>query len=178
MRTARKDPAVISETRQEFEGRRYSRSGQDGYYRLGNKARGSTLLHRNVWAYHYGEIPEKHHIHHIDGDKGNNCIDNLECVPDKYHRQHHHQVRASELSKAWHASEEGRKWHSEHFEKNIRPTMVKNVEKTCTVCGEKYLTFKIRANQSKYCSDRCKARALRKRRADAKRRRVLSSGSE
>ena len=30
--------------------------------------------------YHNGEIPEGYHVHHIDGDRYNNNIENLECL--------------------------------------------------------------------------------------------------
>ena len=36
--------------------------------------------HRINWIYHYGRIPEGKEINHIDGDKANNCIENLEVI--------------------------------------------------------------------------------------------------
>ncbi len=41
--------------------------------------------HRIIWLWHYGEWPE-HHIDHLDGDRANNCIDNL---ADKTHSENH-----------------------------------------------------------------------------------------
>lgn len=37
-------------------------------------------IHRFVWECHRGEIPEGLIINHINGDKRDNCIDNLEVV--------------------------------------------------------------------------------------------------
>ena len=34
-------------------------------------------MHRYVWRYYYGEIPDGYHIHHIDHNKANNDIHNL-----------------------------------------------------------------------------------------------------
>ena len=42
--------------------------------------------HRAAWLYVYGEWPE-HHIDHINGDRGDNRIDNLRDVPNGINRQ-------------------------------------------------------------------------------------------
>lgn len=44
---------------------------------------------RNIWKYFNGPIPEKHHIHHKDGDPTNNNIDNLECISSSDHTKLH-----------------------------------------------------------------------------------------
>ena len=36
--------------------------------------------HRIIYIMFYGDIPENHDIHHIDGDRSNNRIENLESV--------------------------------------------------------------------------------------------------
>jgi len=42
-----------------------------------------------VWKQHYGEKPYGYHIHHIDGNKDNNDISNLECLsPDDHAKRH------------------------------------------------------------------------------------------
>lgn len=48
-----------------------------------------TLRHRAIWEDHYGKIPENKVIHHIDGNKTNNRIENLECLTIKEHGQRH-----------------------------------------------------------------------------------------
>lgn len=45
--------------------------------------------HRLVWIKAYGEIPKGYVIHHIDGDKTNNSLDNLECLPLSEHSRIH-----------------------------------------------------------------------------------------
>lgn len=55
-----------------------------GYERV--KVGGKTLyLHRLVWEDHFGEIPKGFHIHHIDGDKTNNEVSNLEMISAHEH---------------------------------------------------------------------------------------------
>ena len=47
-----------------------------GYYRV--RINGMLhRLHRLVWIYHYGDIPNGMFVDHIDGDKSNNRIENL-----------------------------------------------------------------------------------------------------
>jgi hypothetical protein len=107
----------------------------------------TTWLHRAIWEFHHGPIPKDHHIHHRDHDPSNNDISNLECVPASEHHRDHI-ANASEETKAkrrasiaiaqlsapkWHASPEGREWHSQHA-KNIaakRPFL----DVQCEVCG-------------------------------------------
>ena len=48
------------------------------------------LEHRYLWTQKHGEIPDGHHIHHIDGDKLNNDIENLECLSASEHLVNHH----------------------------------------------------------------------------------------
>jgi hypothetical protein len=55
-----------------------------GYVRLwdGNKY---IFEHHKVWIKVYGDIPKGYVIHHTDGNKENNNIDNLECMLKKEH---------------------------------------------------------------------------------------------
>lgn len=46
------------------------------------------FIHRLVWAYHKGQLPEGKQINHIDGNKKNNQISNLEAVTGKENIQH------------------------------------------------------------------------------------------
>ena len=161
-------PVVISETIQEFDGARYYRCGP--YF----QRRGSRL-HRVVWEWHHGTIPDGTHIHHKDGDRTNNAPDNLECLDAQEHlggrhggdsaeRGKHSISKARRAAAEWHRSEQGREWHSEHYDRHIRPIMGKRVPARCQECGGEYLVSAAKVKQGKYCSGACKARALRKRR--------------
>ena len=54
-----------------------------GYYAATTGDR--QLMHRYVWEKHNGEIPPNHDIHHIDHDRGNNDISNLELYTKSDH---------------------------------------------------------------------------------------------
>lgn len=66
----------------EFNGNRYT-IRNTGYYGKTNGER--TLLHRDVWEFHKSKIPKGWDIHHIDENKMNNRIGNLECLPKSEH---------------------------------------------------------------------------------------------
>ena len=164
---ARKNPV------QEVDGVRFYRK-PSGYYKAGREYRGGIYMHRYVWECNHGPIPDGMHVHHKDGDKANNNIDNLELLAASVHSKHHgkdnpwvgseenrEQLRAaSELAKQWHASKEGRNWHSKNaaqaWEKRKRESVV------CQQCGKRFETpWPTRA---KFCNQNCKAKALRARR--------------
>lgn len=52
-------------------------------------------IYRKIWEQYYGPIPKdengrSYEIHHIDGNRLNNHIDNLKCVSIKEHYNIHH----------------------------------------------------------------------------------------
>jgi len=171
-------PIIISKTVQEFGGKRFYRCG--AYFQ--NKG---VRLHREVWEFHNGKIPEASHIHHLDGDRSNNAPQNLECLSVLAHLGERHGEDSAErgrgaledarkLAAVWHGSSAGRQWHSEHFERHIRPVMDRRVSAVCEQCGAEYMVSAARVAQGRFCGGNCRASALRKRRADAKRASLLS----
>ncbi len=54
-----------------------------GYYSLTTDER--TLMHRYVWQKEIGEIPDNYDIHHLNENKSDNRIENLECLPKSEH---------------------------------------------------------------------------------------------
>jgi len=66
-----------------------------GYYSLTSGKR--TLMHRYVWEKEKGKIPIGYDIHHIDLDRTNNDIKNLECISKSEHTKlyspHHNQYK-------------------------------------------------------------------------------------
>ena len=54
-----------------------------GYYRRSDGDRG--LMHRYVWEYYYGKIPMGNDLHHINHDKTDNRIENLEIYTKSEH---------------------------------------------------------------------------------------------
>lgn len=72
----------------QFNGHEYTLSGKGGYYRRTDGPR--SLLHRDVWEYYHGLIPDGWDVHHQDENKQSNDPDNLECLPKPNHTSLHH----------------------------------------------------------------------------------------
>lgn len=71
-----------------FDGMCFFDDGRNGYFYhiSGNKR---LALHREVWKSVHGPIQKGFHIHHKDGDKNNNGIDNLEMLSISEHMKRH-----------------------------------------------------------------------------------------
>lgn len=50
---------------------------------------GYALEHRKVWFDAHGEIPPAHHVHHKNGDKTDNRLENLELLSEREHPRQH-----------------------------------------------------------------------------------------
>ena len=112
----------IDEAHQKFNGIVYTRNIQRNthYFKV-------TSLHRAVWTYYYGALPDGYVIHHIDGDKSNNDISNLTIMPSADHMR-------------LHARNE--------FFKGMSRKLFK-----CVVCGKEYEA--INTGNNRYCSEKC-----------------------
>lgn len=85
-------PLPLNKATVEFAGRRFTER-HNGYYAETTGKR--EWLHRVVWEAHHGPIPEDHDIHHLDHDKSNNDVSNLECVTHAEHTRIYGLWRAS-----------------------------------------------------------------------------------
>ena len=153
----------MSEKIQYFNGIHFTRDDNSGYY--GN----STLhisMHRYVWEYYNGPVPKNCEIHHIDQDKSNNTISNLQCLTKSEHRKVHayllsdkdrewrrNNINENARPKAieWHKSEEGLKWHKQQILSRKDPRH--NVINICMQCGKEFTTYGLKTN--KFCSGAC-----------------------
>ena len=157
---------------QEFDGIRfYLKPG--GYMKA--DFRGPTAgayMHRYVYAFHHGAIPDGHQVHHIDGCKTNNSIENLEAKSASDHISDHGHERASDPARLaqmqavmdrvrveaskWHGSPEGRAFHSAkskaEWEKRTPTTL------SCYHCGEAYKGFPGMTKKG-FCSMSCQGMA-------------------
>lgn len=156
---------------QVFNGIRFYREPKSGYYR---NSKIKDRIHRYVWKFYNGEIPEGYHIHHKDHDKSNNDISNLELLPSHNHCSLHstekainnkdwviQNLRENATPKAseWHKSEEGRKWHKKHYE-SMKDSLHNKGSMTCSMCGKEFIGHPHSGNN--FCSNKCKSAYRRK----------------
>lgn len=67
---------------QEFNGLKFTLRN-NGYFGLTTNDR--ILMHRYVWEFYNGKIPKGYDIHHLNNQKHDNRIDNLECLSKSEH---------------------------------------------------------------------------------------------
>ena len=162
--------------------RRYYKPGQ------ADRMRGVQALHQEVWKQANGvdAIPEGFHVHHDDHDVDNNDPSNLVLVSNSDHQRHHSNQPdriewskkaikiAQEAAKAWHASEEGRAWHSQHALTSIQARPV--LDLVCDQCGGPNPT---QGNgRDRFCSNKCKSAWRRDAGVDDETRTCLACGDE
>ena len=130
-----------------------------------------------MYEQYKGEIPKGYDIHHIDHNKDNNEIENLQLLKSSEHKAIHNKEMTEEHRQKlrdnlnenvrpkaieWHKSEEGRKWHKEHWEISLGKAIHKQIAKTlqCIYCGKEYTTTTF--GETKFCSNNCKSAYRRK----------------
>lgn len=145
----------ISETIQKFDGVSYYRCGP--YFQRKGKR-----LHRMVWEAHNGPVPAGYEVHHINGNRADNDIGNLQLMKESDHQRYHANqperieksrksiCKAQDAAKAWHGSEEGAVVHSriaKEYWKTVEPRAC-----TCTYCGKEFMTRRIfAAGENSFC---------------------------
>jgi len=72
-----------------------ARVSGDGYYKItsGKEGYHGKRLHRLIWESYYGEIPEGMLVHHRNGIKTDNSIQNLELISHSEHTHMHNKDR-------------------------------------------------------------------------------------
>lgn len=159
---------------QESHGERFVRDNRTNYFysiaRYGEK-NSRKAMHRRIWELENGKIPDNMHVHHKDGDRCNNDIKNLELLSPSEHMKRHNEkwrndqeliekkrnnLKNNVLPKAveWHKSEEGRKWHSEQYEKT-KDRLHATEKLSCIQC---HTSFDGKKNKYKFCSNKCKSK--------------------
>ena len=142
---------VIDDTHQRFNGVTY-RPIKEGHF-----VKPQLHLHRVVWEYYHGNIPDGYHIHHVDEDKTNNRIENLQALTASEHRSVHVKNRIAPkicpvCGKSFFTKVKEQICCSPacHAIRQTKPL----IEKVCPVCGK---TFEVKnkcANQI-CCSHAC-----------------------
>lgn len=159
----------------DYNGRVFHLQTSGRYYQDGN--RWSTVersLHRKIWIDNFGPIPDGFEVHHKDSDWTNNALDNLECLCGSEHASRHlkerwndpkerellliHCAANREKTKAWHASPEGLKWHSENAKKSWLNRAMLDLK--CIECGKPFQSV---VAKTQCCSSPCWQRMNRRR---------------
>ena len=151
----------ISDTIQKFDGVSYYRCGP--YFQRKGKR-----LHRMVWEANNGPIPEGYDVHHIDGDRANNDIDNLQLLlgtdhgrlhmntPERKEQSKKAIVIAAEAAKEWHRTEKGYDFHSRHAREYWENAELRTY--SCTCCGREFQTKRVYGPaENTFCSNNCKS---------------------
>jgi hypothetical protein len=139
----------------EVDGEKFRLTG--GYY----KRHITIFLHRYVWEKHYGIIPKGHHIHHKDGNKLNNSIENLECLSESDHHKRtwqdddgtQREIARNNIKKAieWRYTEKAKPIISA---KNKKAWLNRKYEKCiCKRCGKEFESRL--AKLAKWCTKKC-----------------------
>lgn len=153
-----------------FNNLKFVKDKKSGYYRNSTTR---ERLHRYIYEYYKGKIEKNCEIHHIDFNKENNDISNLQMLTKKEHKKIHKlltekqkekrkknlEINARPKAIEWHKSEEGRKLAKELYEKYGKYNFTKREEMICQNCGNKFIGI---SKKSKYCSNKCKSAYRRK----------------
>lgn len=160
-----------------FDGKRFTRDDKTGYYLCATADDGKRKrMHVYVWEYFNGPVPKGYHIHHIDGDKSNNNIKNLQLLLAMEHEKLHGSMwtdeqrnrarknieKASIKAKEWHGSKAGHEWHKMHYEK-MKEKLHQVHKFNCPMCGKEFQSPQIK---SKFCCNNCKSAYRRKKGVD------------
>lgn len=136
---------------------------KQGYW-MGTVNKKPQRLHMYMWLREHGVIPPGYHIHHKDGNKANNDMENLELLEMTAHLGNHGKDRdieeqrrtmdkVREKASEWHKSKEGLEWHRQQYEKT-KHLLHKRCDIVCIECGKVHNSGKFGA---KFCSERCKS---------------------
>lgn len=146
---------------------KFTKDETTGYY-LNSTVK--KRLHVYVWEYYNGDIPKGYEVHHKNRDKATTNINDLELLPKSEHMKKHWQEKTEEernevrarfvknvgdAAKKWHCSEEGRKWHKEHYER-MKGALHQRKLYLCKCCGKLFSGVK-----EGYCSNACKSKYRR-----------------
>ena len=150
---------VIDDTHQKFNGVTYNKDTSGHYAR-------HQHVHREVWEYYNGEIPEGYVIHHIDCNPENNDIENLQLMTQSEHRYLHSILTIGSkicptCGKSFEATESVKYCSSKC--KNKAKYSNANLQRQCLFCGK---IFKANTPYVKYCSTSCSSKHFHQRRRE------------
>ena len=171
------------------EGVKFRKDKKSGYY-LSSYIEGKRIrLHRYIWEKVNGKIPKGYDIHHIDHNKDNNDISNLELISSITHQKIHAMELTEEQKEwyrknlnekarpkaiEWHKSKEAKKFHKEQYK--ISLGALKPIKMICEYCGKEYEA--IYNGYNRFCSNKCKSAYRRKSGVDNEKRKCIICNKE
>lgn len=165
---------------------------KSGYYecaRISGERKYKHWLHQYIYEKERGKIKKGHHVHHIDGNKNNNCIDNLELLTPSEHSKKHWAEMPKEKRDAWYKNQKkllerirpGYVWpkdpiKKEEFRLKLKKAMQDMEKKVfiCNQCGKEYLRKPI--GVGRFCSNACKSAWRRDEGLDDEERKCIECG--
>lgn len=171
------------------DGYKFRKDVKSGYYLSGSINGKRIRLHRYIWEKENGKIPKGYDIHHIDHNKDNNDISNLELISSSRHKKIHGEEMSEELKNwyrknlnenarpkaiEWHKSKEAKDFHIRQYKISLGAK--KPIEMICENCGKKYKAIYNGVNR--FCSNNCKSAYRRKSGVDDETRKCVACGKE
>ena len=126
----------IDDKHQKFNGVVYNKENKNHY-------QCKISIHRDIWEYYFGEIPEGYVVHHKDFNPENNSVENLQIMGRDEHMKFHNKNRRRientcvVCGKKFLVAQKTTQICSEY----CRTHAVK-YKKTCVVCGKEFVAAK------------------------------------
>ena len=154
---------IISDTQKKFAGYKF-------YKNKGGNFCCTISLHRFIWQYFNGEIPEGYDVHHCDFNHDNNDISNLQLLPKTEHNKFHATIRfnrkpdkkskfiCAQCGREYEAVSRGNNTYCSAKCKKIAERERAAETKVCEICGKEFST----SDKARFCSKKCVGEYLKK----------------
>ena len=119
---------ILDETHVKFNGQIFAKTKKRHFYR-------AVSLHEAVWRFHFGDIPDGYVIHHRNGDKADNRIENLQLMTAAQHR-------------AWHNQHDKISYHCDYCGKKFSAYKYHKTKTCSDACHYKLLSLSKRKKKS------------------------------
>ena len=154
---------TVSDTQKKFVGLKF-------YRNAGKNFCCTISIHRFVWTYFNGEIPDGYDIHHRDFNHDNNDVANLELVTKDAHQKIHAAIKSARkpdkkskftcavCGREYEAANRGNNTYCSAECKKIAERARAVEIRTCEICGKEFTT----SDNARYCSRKCISEALKR----------------